>query len=224
MPYSRDKAKSGWLVSFGDLVTLLITLFILVLVMNKSELSKVQVWSSELLDNTVRGLNISLDSFKYVSVKRTMQGIEVNIVTNSSFIKGGFEPVKTFRSELQRLGVILGKMPFLVKENGGIPEDILLLSQKNGLVFVRKISVSGHTDNDAINPNSALRNNWFLSSMRAQSVMNILFEASSLSPKLFIASGFGENRPIVPNSTEENKQKNRRIQIEITANFEKIPN
>lgn len=72
-----------------------------------------------------------------------------------------------------------------------------------------KISVSGHTDdigNDAYNQE--------ISHRRAQSVANYLIE-KGYEANLIEASGYGESSPIVPNDTEENRLKNRRVEFRI---------
>ena len=96
-------------------------------------------------------------------------------------------------------------------------------ANKKGFLFYREIRVAGHTDNSPINPLSRLKNNWFLSSMRAQSVMNQLYNITDLPREFFSFSGYGKYRPIADNSTTEGKEKNRRIQILIVAHFELKP-
>jgi outer membrane protein OmpA-like peptidoglycan-associated protein len=69
------------------------------------------------------------------------------------------------------------------------------------------IKVEGHTDNVG-NPNS----NKSLSENRAKEVSNYLKKNLS-SHYTFQVNGFGETQPIKPNDTEENKQRNRRVEI-----------
>ncbi len=221
MNYNRERAKVTWIFSFGDLITLLVTLFILILVLNKGEITKIQKWSEDELDATAFELEKVFADFKYLSVFRVAQGIEVNISANNSFIKGGFVPLPELSAELERLGIVLDTLPFLTAKNGAMPKDISRLASKNNFVLYREISISGHTDNDVINPGSNLRNNWFLSAMRAQTVMKLLFNYSSLPADKFSISGFGEYRPIASNRNELEKIKNRRVNILIVASFQK---
>ncbi len=44
------KARSSWLFSFGDVITLLITFFIMMIVLNKGEITRVQKWTEMQLD------------------------------------------------------------------------------------------------------------------------------------------------------------------------------
>jgi outer membrane protein OmpA-like peptidoglycan-associated protein len=68
--------------------------------------------------------------------------------------------------------------------------------------------VEGHTDNvggDAYNLK--------LSERRAQSVVRYLKEHFRIEGDRLQATGYGKRKPIVDNSTEEGRQKNRRVQV-----------
>ncbi|MFP3471258.1 OmpA family protein, partial [Micrococcus sp. SIMBA_144] len=71
------------------------------------------------------------------------------------------------------------------------------------------VKVEGHTDNRPIDT-YRFPSNWELSSARASSVIRYLTRTENLDPTRFIAVGYGDTRPIAPNDTSENLQKNRR--------------
>lgn len=75
------------------------------------------------------------------------------------------------------------------------------------------VVVEGHTDNVPIH-NQYFNSNWELSAARAFSVL-YFFIKREIDPERLVANGFGEFRPIFPNDTEENRAKNRRIEITI---------
>ncbi|WP_404454743.1 flagellar motor protein MotB [Virgibacillus necropolis] len=83
----------------------------------------------------------------------------------------------------------------------------------------RNIVISGHTDNRPMH-NEEFDSNWELSAIRAVHFMRLLLENENLDPKKFSAKGFGEYHPIVPNNSEANKAKNRRVEVLILPNFE----
>lgn len=70
-----------------------------------------------------------------------------------------------------------------------------------------KIAVEGHTDNtgDAIH-------NKKLSNDRANAVMNAVV-SSGIDKTRLSAKGFGSDRPLVSNDSEQNKSKNRRVEL-----------
>lgn len=59
--------------------------------------------------------------------------------------------------------------------------------------------------------------------MRATSVVHFLVEKSGIDPKLISATGYGEYRPVVPNDSEEQRAKNRRVDIVLLkAEYNKV--
>lgn len=72
-----------------------------------------------------------------------------------------------------------------------------------------KIEISAHTDDVG-----SEEYNQKLSDRRAQSVVNYLIE-NEIEIQRLIAKGYGESMPIFPNDTDENKAKNRRVELKI---------
>ena len=85
-----------------------------------------------------------------------------------------------------------------------------------------QIMVEGHTDNVPIGKKSQyMQDNWDLSVMRATSITKILTKAG-VSTNQITASGKGEYSPLVGNTSDQNKQKNRRTEIIITPNLDEL--
>jgi chemotaxis protein MotB len=82
------------------------------------------------------------------------------------------------------------------------------------------IRVEGHTDNVPIS--AALKekyfSNWELSAARAASVVRYFqLGEHKIEPARLEAVGFAEYRPVAPNDSDANKQRNRRVEIVLTA-------
>jgi chemotaxis protein MotB len=79
----------------------------------------------------------------------------------------------------------------------------------------KRIQVEGHTDNVRIYSSIKTRypTNWELSTARATQVVRYLQEDGGLDPKALSATGYSEYQPLAANDTDENKAKNRRIEI-----------
>ncbi len=73
------------------------------------------------------------------------------------------------------------------------------------------VLVEGHTDDLPIS--RADYSNWNLSTDRAVAVVELLYEAHDVSPRRLGASGFGEQRPLRPNTGAANRSRNRRVDI-----------
>ena len=84
------------------------------------------------------------------------------------------------------------------------------------------IMVEGHTDNVPIGKKSQyMQDNWDLSVMRATSITRILTKAG-VSASQITASGKGEYLPLMANTSDQNKQKNRRTEIIITPDLNEL--
>ncbi len=78
----------------------------------------------------------------------------------------------------------------------------------------KRIRVEGHTDSDPINT-PRFPDNLELSTTRANSVHRILRDVVGVNRDLISSNGFGETQPVVPNNSVANKAKNRRVDIVI---------
>ena len=76
------------------------------------------------------------------------------------------------------------------------------------------VAVEGYTDNQSIKY-SGWKTNWELSSARALAVVHYFVDECKVVPARLSANGYGEFRPVAANDTEENMQKNRRVEIVI---------
>lgn len=77
------------------------------------------------------------------------------------------------------------------------------------------IQVEGFTDDLPINT-SKFPSNWELSAARAASVVHLL-DRFGLEPSRMSAIGYGQFKPVADNSTEEGRQKNRRVVLVVLA-------
>ena len=74
----------------------------------------------------------------------------------------------------------------------------------------KSVIIAGHTDSDA-----SAEYNLELSKKRAEAVKEYLTQKFPISSTRIATTGFGESRPLVPNSTKYNKLLNRRVQVSI---------
>jgi chemotaxis protein MotB len=76
-----------------------------------------------------------------------------------------------------------------------------------------EVRVVGHTDDQKITRSkNAWEDNWDLSAGRAREVL-LYLESRGIASKQLGLAGFADQRPVVPNTSAENKQKNRRVEI-----------
>ena len=96
-------------------------------------------------------------------------------------------------------------------------EVVKILLQFNDRRFV----VAGHTDNQPIKT-VAFKNNWYLSTARANSVVQYMIK-EQFPPQHLAAAGYGEFDPVAKNDTDQSRELNRRIEIILVPNLEELP-
>lgn len=85
----------------------------------------------------------------------------------------------------------------------------------------RRFLVVGHTDNVPLKGAQHL-DNWQLSTDRALTVTRVLVQAG-MKPESLLAAGAGEHDPLVKNDSAQNRQRNRRIEIQLLPNVSELP-
>ena len=132
----------------------------------------------------------NIQEYKELNVDLLLTPIEIgeNIRLNNLFFETSKSELKDISiSELDRLVQFLKANPAII------------------------IEISGHTDNVG-----APAYNQSLSEKRAQSVMSYLI-SKEIDPKRLSSKGFGLTKPIAPNTDEDGKAMNRRVEMKILA-------
>ncbi len=95
------------------------------------------------------------------------------------------------------------------------PEGKKLLQDMKD-VFIRhsdqKINIQGHTDNIVPRVGGRFQDNWEISALRALNTLRYLMEIG-ISPSRMTATGFADLQPLYPNTTDENRARNRRVEF-----------
>ncbi|MEF3305420.1 flagellar motor protein MotB [Paenibacillus sp. GYB003] len=76
-----------------------------------------------------------------------------------------------------------------------------------------KVGIEGHTDDLPLATGSLYQDNWGLSQARSVSVIRYFVNSAKLEPATFISSAYADTKPVAPNDSEANRQKNRRVEI-----------
>ncbi|WAS98604.1 OmpA family protein [Nannocystis punicea] len=93
-------------------------------------------------------------------------------------------------------------------ESDGLMAEIISVIKENP--HIKKIAIEGHTSSEGTD-----KHNLKLSDQRAKAVMDYLVKKGELPKEMFTAKGYGETRLIADESTEEGKEKNRRVEFNI---------
>ena len=135
---------------------------------------------------------------KGLSVEAREGKVYVSMENKLLFQSGSWDVETEGKSALASLGDVLSDNP-----------DISIL-------------IEGHTDNVPFTGRGSIKGNWDLSTKRATSIVNILLENPEILPQNLTAAGRGEYLPIATNSTREGRSANRRIEVILSPQLDKI--
>lgn len=186
-----------WQMSFNDLLTVLLTFFILLVSMSRIHADKIQDFSSSAAKALGSGSTATKDDRAYLlrEIGR-IDGLHVRPVA------GG-------------ISIVLPE--FLLYHSGSadiIHNDVLRqVGQK--LKAAGSIRVEGHTDTIPVT-NNAFPSNWELSTQRAINVVKYLIDECNIDPGKLSAAGYAASRPVAPNDHPEGRALNRRVNMIIS--------
>ena len=82
--------------------------------------------------------------------------------------------------------------------------------------FIEMVKIEGHTDNMPIHT-TQFRDNWDLSAFRALNVLRYCLDSGRIPIDKVSAIGYGEYHPVKPNDTEDGRAYNRRVDFVIDS-------
>ena len=225
-----EECLPAWLAAFGDLMSLLLCFFVLLLSMSSMDAKKI----SEAIGSLSGAMSVLEGGTQTeISKKRIQEAtpIEsqdetsetVNRVqqaagdANEMMEKGQAE---TISIEEAQDGFVIELPASLLFKAGSATiesEDTLLFLKRIALIIEElpndtRVSVHGHTDNQGPGAKSPYKNNWELSSARAISVLQELL-LDGVSGNRMSAEGYAEFKPVATNATKSGRAKNRRVEL-----------
>jgi len=220
--FTEAKAKStAWAVTYGDMVTLLLTFFIMLLVIMKDAEKHIDRVINLLLDQTYNELNEQLHGNSYVSVERVTKGVKITMASiGGELFQSGSEELKTdFHTLIAQIGFIIKMSPVVNVHLDIKYQNFLWALFKRNQELGIEIRCEGHTDNVPLPEQlqTQYKDNWALSSARALNVVKLLSQFAGISEDKFSALGYGEFRPVDTNDTAEGRAHNRRVDIYLDA-------
>jgi chemotaxis protein MotB len=187
--------------SFVDLITLLLILFIL-------------FYSHAITEKTSaeEDPQNSLPSSEMQTQDASLEQLRSQVLqTVSTKDKRDF----AVRWDQKRLVLVLGeKIAFNVGDATLLPDFQPTLQQIAGFISSQKsyrVAVAGHTDDVPINTRQ-FPTNWELSAIRAVNAAKFLIR-HGVHPQRVSIEGYSAYRPLQPNSSAQNRQTNRRVEI-----------
>ncbi|HVP56623.1 MAG TPA: flagellar motor protein MotB [bacterium] len=223
-----------WLLTYADLITLLLAFFITMYSMSRVDAKKfgaVQVALQGVLHggrSAFEGRQPGMptdDKRQNLLTPNSMRMLQErlgrSIATKADSTKKDQTKNLKISTSIDERGLVIRVMENAFFETG---KADLTPAARDALdaigVVVQGISnyirVEGHTDNVPIH-NQDFASNWELSTARATTVVRYFLDHYGFHPERISASGYAEFRPIASNDTPESRAKNRRVDIVILS-------
>ena len=223
MSLDERRAKStAWALTFADVVTLLLTFFVLLLVMLSDAEQRLSTLIEKLLDETYEEMTTGL-SYDNISVDRETKGIKITI-TGNLFKSTSAEIDPNYFNVVHQIGQLIADSDLMNINNREEHRSLLKIIDQNNAILNVEIRCEGHTDDQKLPPNSEYPSNWELSAARSLNLVRLMNKHAGMPEKYFSALGYGEFRPVSDVSRivdakerQEARAKNRRVEIYLDA-------
>lgn len=222
-----QEGAPAWMATFADLMSLLLTFFVLLLSFANMDIQKFQDMMGSIKD--AFGVQVKRDQDSYIAFSpsqferedismtpRNREALGLNMALQAALqedetIKKNvdFQPDDT--GLLMRIGSSIMFEPgsaVLAKEAQPVLQQVIRVMEEHNLDLV----IGGHTD-DVRTRSSLYPSNWELSSARAAAAVRYILEHSTISPFRLKAVGYAGTRPLLPNTSEANRRANRRVEF-----------
>lgn len=210
--------QERWLLTYSDLITLLLGLFVILYAMSKIDTKKYTQWVAAF--GGVFGSS-QVDMKQGIGEKGLVEGMNEQIrvrqmIKEALELNGKSDAISVSMDER---GVTVHIQEELLFPSGGVELKGTSLVTLDSLAHVFKrlpndIRIEGHTDNIPINT-PRFPSNWHLSVNRAMNTGYYLIDHHRMNPDKIAVVGYGDMRPLVSNDTEKGRGQNRRVDIVI---------
>lgn len=228
----RQPEKKGnherWLITYADLITLLMIFFIVMYTLSIVDAKKFQALSTS-LTKAMGGGGMMLDSPgpSFVpglsGTENSVYSIETMQLDNikreiEKYIRDSNLQAKVSVTSEER-GVVLsfqGELLFHLGSAELTPQAREIVHKIGPLLEAvpNYLRVEGHTDNLPINTEH-YPSNWELSAARSTNVLKEFTSNFGIRPQRMSAVAYGEYRPLVKNDSDAHRQMNRRVSVVI---------
>jgi len=211
-----------WLLTYADMITLMLALFIILF--SISTINKVKLQrlvrdlgggfnSQDAINNPPNGMTTSATKDNLQAMQAQLQSY---ITSNSLQSKVQTQIQREGQKRELVISLLSDKQLYDSGKADLKPETKRILDQvyKQLKGKTNEVRVEGNTDNVPIS-NDQFPSNWELSAARATGVARYLVEDDGLAPRRISALGYGEYRPRVPNDTDTHRAQNRRVDVVI---------
>ncbi|MBL1244600.1 MAG: flagellar motor protein MotB [Sulfurimonas sp.] len=225
-----EECLPAWLAAFGDLMSLLLCFFVLLLSMSSMDAKKI----SEAIGSLSGAMSVLEGGTKTeISKQRIQESTPIESKDETSETVNRVQQAASDANEMMEQtqgptitveeaqeGFVIELPAALLFKPGSATienQDALLFLKRIALIIEElpnkmQVSVQGHTDEGNPSASSPFKDNWELSTARAISVLHELL-LDGVEPSRVHAAGYAEFRPVATNITKSGREKNRRVEL-----------
>jgi len=199
----------AFLLTYADMITLLLVIFVMMYTASNLDEEKFAEAMSSFQEKIVKieSVNVRLTQDELQMLNKLRELVKDNIDPNA-LIAGD---TKTITFQIPSSDLFAPGTAILEEGAGKLILETIEEEMRDG---VKQVIVDGHTDN-VPTKTAMFPSNWELSSARASSVAQYIVKQIGFNPKFVVVSGYGEHRPMKPNSSDENRASNRRVEVKV---------
>jgi chemotaxis protein MotB len=201
----ESQNRDRWLISYADLVTLLLALFIVMYAASDKQRAQ-QIAKSFAAQNSGDGILPEHSSLANERAKFDKKILENPVLAQKTKMR---QTERGFIVSLSEAGFFAPGEAVISAE----AETVISALAETLRASSAQIRVEGHTDSMPIS-NARYPSNWELSTARASSVLIRLTERG-ITPERLSAAGYGGFQPVADNSSPEGRALNRRVDVVI---------
>jgi len=206
---TRESTTPIWYTIYADMMTNLTLFFLMMFALNKLKTSEREA--------VTRAIQKEFSGKKMEVVEMYDKQKEMENKVKEIVEKDPEQRIAQIKISEERIKIMLRSPVLFDSAKADLkPEALPILHEIAALIrdIPNAIIVEGHTDDIPIS-RGKFRSNWELSAARAFGVIDYFVRSEDILPERLSAVGYGENRPLQPNDTEEHRAVNRRIEINI---------
>jgi chemotaxis protein MotB len=222
----HDTSQERWLLTYADMITLLLVLFIVLFALSKINQAKYRQFQQSVSHVKLVGTSVVHGATSTASrgpaplaaaATARLRQIE-QALTHALTLKGllGDVTIKIDSSGLVE-GLVADSTFFVTDSDQLSPlgEEIVDTSGHVLDSYPNNVDVAGYTDDQQIT-GGPFANNWALSAARSSTVVERLTTIDAVNPDRVVAIGYGQYHPVVPNSSPAAEAENRRVNIVVS--------
>jgi len=227
-------AHDRWLLSYADLVTLLLAVFIVLFGFSRGHQQTIQTMSVGIHSGFEElGISKPQKSPGTVPIEQTSAPVAApKPIASSSFdaaelkkqLEGALGDTMdrnaiVMQKSSEGLTISLRDFGFFNSGDAKLLPGAAEQIKRTAQVLIQRgleVRVEGHSDDQPIHT-ASFHSNWELSTARATSVLSLLLDDAGFPPNKLSVAGYGAYRPVADNATPEGRRMNRRVDLVVIA-------